>query len=130
MKTNDNIVKKSFVSCIIFIIIVIVVFYFIFRENNYHDVYSILKNANRSYLLLAILCMSCFSICEALNIKTSLNLLKEKTTFKQCYKYALAGFFVAGITPSSSGGDPMQLYLMTKDKIKISNGALTLLLKL
>ena len=131
MKTSDNnIVKKSFISSIIFIFIVIVVFYFIFKDNNYHEVYKILKNANKFYLLIALLCMSSFSICEALNIRTSLKLLKEKTTFKRCYKYALAGFFVAGITPSSSGGDPMQLYLMSKDKIKISNGALTLLLKL
>lgn len=129
-KKNDDILKKSLFSSILFIIIVIVVFYFIFKDNNYKEVYEILINSNKKYLIVAIICMSFFSICEALNIKTSLKLFKEKTTFKDCYKYALAGFFVAGITPSSSGGDPMQLYLMSRDKIKISHGTITLLLKL
>ena len=130
MKKNDNIIKKSFISCIIFVFIVVVVFYFIFKDNNYREMYRIFIASNKFYLLIAILCMATFSICEALNLKNALNLLKEKISFKKCYKYALAGFFVAGITPSSSGGDPMQLYLMSKDKIKTTNGTLTLLLKL
>ena len=128
--SNDNIIKRSLISSIAFIILVVIVFYFIFRDNNYREVYGIYKDSKRAYLLVAVFCMSSFSICEAINLKISLNLLKEKATFRNCYKYALAGFFVAGITPSSSGGDPMQLYLMTQDKIKVSNGALTLLLKL
>jgi len=130
MNENDNIIKKSFISTILFIVIVLIVFYFIFRDNNYKEVYNILINSNKLYLLIGILCMSSFSICEALNIKTALNLFKEKISFKRSYKYALAGFFVAGITPSASGGDPMQLYLMSRDDIKISHGALSLLLKL
>lgn len=127
---NENILKKSFISSIIFILIVIVVFYFIFRDNNYREVYKMVAYSNKFYLLCAILCMASFSICEAINIKISFNLLGDKISFKNCYKYALAGFFVASITPSSSGGDPMQLYLMAKDDIKVSHGALTLLLKL
>ena len=130
MKDNDNILRKSFFSSILFIIIVIVVFYFIFKDNNYKEVYRILVSTNKFYLLVAVLCMSFFSASEALNIKITLNTLGENVTFKSCYKYSLAGFFVSGITPSSTGGDPMQLYLMNKDKIKISHGALALLLKL
>jgi len=127
---NENLVKKSFISTIIFVFIVIIVFYFIFKENNYKEIYHILNNSNKLYLLLALICMSFFSVFEALNIRTALRLFKYKISFKQCYKYALAGFFVAGITPSSTGGDPMQLYLMSKDDVNISHGALVLLLKL
>ena len=130
MNDNDNIIKKSFISAILFTVIVVIVFYFIFKDNSYKEVYHSVLDANKLYLLVALLCMSTFSICEALNIKTALNLFKEKISFKRSYKYALAGFFVAGITPSASGGDPMQLYLMSRDDIKISHGALTLLLKL
>lgn len=129
-KNDDNIVRKSFISSIIFLVIVIVVFYFIFKENNYKEVSQILKNSNYLYLLFAVLCMSCFSIGEALNLKTALAVLGDKVSFKNAYKYALSGFFVASITPSSTGGDPMQLYLMAKDNIKVSHGIIVLLLKL
>ena len=74
--------------------------------------------------------MSLFSICESFNIKTVLKLLGNKISFFKCYKYALSGFFICGVTPSSSGGDPMQLYLMTKDKIPVTHSAITLLVKL
>ena len=74
--------------------------------------------------------MSCFSICEALNLKKALNLCGSKVRFKSTYKYAISGFFASSITPGSSGGDPMQIYLMTKDKIPVSHSAITLLTKL
>ena len=133
MKKNNNdnnILRNSFISSLIFILIVSVVFYFIFKDNDYKEVQFLFLNANRWYLLLAFLCMASFSICEALNLKTSLSVLGNKVSFKNAYKYAISGFFVASITPSSSGGDPMQLYMMARDKIKISHGAITLLIKL
>lgn len=41
--------------------------------------------------------------------------LGEKAGFLQCIKYAFVGFFYSGITPSASGGQPMQLYYMNRD---------------
>ena len=130
---NDNshsIIKKSFISSIIFMVLVLVVFYFIFKNNNYREVQQSLLYADKKYLLLAVICMSFFSICEALNLKIALTALGDKVSYKDAYKYAISGFFVASITPSSTGGDPMQLYLMKRDNIKISHGAISLLVKL
>lgn len=129
MKSN-KILKKSLISTIIFIIFVTIVFYFIFKEINIIEVFNILKTSKKSYLIIAIIFMSFFSICEAVNLKSLLRLFGEKISFFKCYKYALSGFFICGITPSSSGGDPMQLYLMTKDKVPVSHSAITLLTKL
>ena len=42
-------------------------------------------------------------------------------------KYSIAGFFFSSITPSSTGGQPGQLYFMAKDKLKVSHSAFTLL---
>ena len=127
---KDNIIKKGIISILIFIIFVAIVFYFIFRNNNYQEIYLIFKNSKKIYLVIAVLCMACFSISEALNLKKALNLCGSKVSFKSAYEYALAGFFASSVTPSSSGGDPMQLYLMTKDKIPVSHSAITLLTKL
>ena len=129
-KKDDNIIKKSFISSILFVVLVMVVFYFIFKDNNYKEVQHMFLTADRRYIILAIICMSCFSICEALILKTGLGALGDKITFKNAYKYAISGFFVASITPSATGGDPMQLYMMAKDKIKVTHGAIALLVKL
>lgn len=39
----------------------------------------------------------------------------------------LSGFFFSSVTPSASGGDPMQLYYMKKDGLPIGHSALAIL---
>lgn len=74
--------------------------------------------------------MAIYISCEAINIGRSLKILNEKSTFIQNLKYALIGFFFSAITPAASGGQPMQIYYMHKDKISVSNSTLALLLNL
>lgn len=130
MRDKDNILKKSIISALVFVLFVAIVFYFIFRENSYREIYKIFQSSKKIYLLIGILCMAMFSICESLNLKRTLKLLGTKVKFKDTYKYALGGFFTASITPSASGGDPMQIFLMTKDKIPVSHTLIALLVKL
>ena len=73
----------------------------------------------------------CFYIlCEATNIRRTLKALNEKTKIISNIKYALIGFFFSGITPAASGGQPMQIYFMHKDKISVANSTLALLINL
>ena len=85
MKLNNNIIKRSIISIIIFILFVIFVFYFIFKENDLKKLYILVKGSKKIYLLLAFFCMTCFSICEALNLKTTLKLLGNKVSFLNTY---------------------------------------------
>ena len=130
MKSDNNIIKKSIVSSLIFVAFVVIVFIYIFHKNSFAELMIVFSDTRKKFILLGFTCMACFSICEALNLKTALNLFGTKIDFRNAYKYALAGFFTSSITPSSSGGDPMQLYLMTKDKIPVSHSLVTLLTKL
>ena len=129
MKTN-NVLKKSLLSSVFFVILVIIVFYFVFKDLAFKDVLILFKNSNKLYLILAIFCMAGFNFLEGLNIKIILKSLGNKVKYLACYKYAIGSFFTASITPSSSGGDPMALFLMTRDKISVSHSAITLLTKL
>ena len=69
-KNKNNII----ISVLIFGIFVAIVFYFIFRDNNYQEIYLIFKNSKKIYLIIAILCMVSFSISEALILKRALKL--------------------------------------------------------
>ncbi|EWM53829.1 hypothetical protein RF007C_08945 [Ruminococcus flavefaciens 007c] len=57
-----------------------------------------------------------------------LRVLEQKISFFKCLKYSFIGFFFSYITPSSTGGQPMQMYHMKKDKIKIGYSTLIMLL--
>ena len=129
MKAN-SIIKKSLLSSIFFVILVVIVFYFIFKETTFKDVILIFQKSNKTFIFFGILCMFFYNLLEGLNIKIVLNSLGNKIKLSKCYKYAVGAFFTASITPSSSGGDPMAFYLMTKDKIPVSHSAIALFTKL
>ena len=74
--------------------------------------------------------MCIYLICEAINIGRTLKALGEKSTFYRNIKYALIGFFFSSVTPAASGGQPMQIYYMNKDRISVANSTLSLLINL
>ena len=62
-------------------------------------------------------------------IYRNLKILKEDTSFKDCLKYAIVGFFFSAITPAASGGQPVQIYYMHKDNINYTNATVTILIQ-
>ncbi len=122
--------KRMIRNLIIFIILIILTFYIILKDQNITEIFSIFQNVKKQYILIAILSMCIYVVCESINIGRTLKNLNEKTTFWQNIKYALIGFFFSSITPAASGGQPMQIYYMYKDKISVANSTLTLLINL
>ena len=53
--------------------------------------------------------------------------LNYKTSAAACVKYSFVGFFFSGITPSATGGQPMQLYYMQKEGHKVSDSTVVLM---
>ncbi len=101
--------------------------YVIYKELEGQDILGTLKNANIWWVLAAVLAMAIYAVCDGINISRCLKLAGYKISFAQMMKYSFAGFFFSSITPSSTGGQPGQLYYMAKDKLKVSHSAFTLL---
>ena len=122
--------KKLIRNLIIFILLIILTFYIILKDQDISEMYNIISSAKKEFLLIGILCMCFYISCEAINIGRTLKALNEKSTFLKNVKYALIGFFYSSITPAATGGQPMQIYYMHKDKISVANATLTLLINL
>lgn len=122
--------KRMIRNFIIFIALIILTFYIILKDQNIIEIFNILKNVKKQYILIAVLCMCIYIVCEAINIGRTLKILNEKSSFLKNIKYALIGFFFSSITPAASGGQPMQIYYMYKDKITVANSTLALLINL
>ena len=71
--------------------------------------------------------MCWFVMSEGINIARTLKLLDCKISFLSGIKYAFVGFFFSSVTPSASGGDPMQIYYMKKDGLPIGKSTLAIL---
>lgn len=119
--------KKGIVNTIIFLFFISLTFFVIFKEDNVGKIFKIIQKVDIKFIAIAILCMCCFILSEGINIARTLKLLGCKVNFINSIKYALVGFFFSSVTPSASGGDPMQLYYMKKDGLPIGHSALALL---
>jgi len=125
---NDIIKKKKLIkSSFIFIILVLITFIVISKDCNPGDLLSYLSTIDARFILLGAFCMFIFITGEALNLSRILKKLGNNVSLKIAYVYAATGFFFSGITPSSIGGQPLQLYVMNKTNIKISHGSIALL---
>lgn len=125
----DNL-KKIKRNSIIFILLIVLTFYILLKDQNMSEVIRLLLNVKKEYILIGILCMCAFMVCEALNIGRTLKVLSGKRSFIKNIKYAMIGFFFSSITPAASGGQPMQVYYMHKDNISISHSTLSALMEL
>lgn len=122
--------KKNIRNVSIFLLLIYLTFYFIFRGQNFQEILNLIGRVDIKFIVIAIVFMSFFVICDGFNIRKILRNLNEKTTIWKCIKYSLIGFFFSAITPAASGGQPMQIYYMRKENIKIENSTLTFLINL
>lgn len=123
--TRNNIIKYS-----LFILLVGITFYVVFQKNDFGNFLENLKGAHYAYIALGIFCMFVFLEAEASNIRLILKNLGHKLSHLQAFRYSLVGFFFSSITPSSTGGQPAQIYFMNKDGIPIAHSTLALLVEL
>ena len=65
---------------------------------------------------------------EAVCSRIILGRLGHKVRYRRCLGYSFVGFYVSSITPSSTGGQPAQVYYMSKDGIPAAHGALNMML--
>ena len=72
--------------------------------------------------------MVLYFLCETINVTRTLKILGEKSIFLKNFKYTLIGFFFSSITPAASGGQPMEIYYMSRDGLNVANSTLALLL--
>lgn len=128
MKNKKN--KKMIINIIIFIVLIILTFYLILKNQDVTNILDIINNVNKNFIVLAIMAMSIYVICEAININRILKGMGEEVTIFRSIKYTLILFFFSAITPAASGGQPMCIYYMHRDNISIAHATLVLLIQL
>ncbi len=122
--------KTAVTGILIMAAVIVLTFAFVFRKVSPAEMWSAVQSVNPLWLLLGLVMMLIYQIGEGMNLIRPLRLFGYPLSIRHGLKYAMAGFFFSSITPSSSGGQPMQLYYMHTDGVKISHGVLALLVQL
>lgn len=128
IKTIVN--MKMIRNLIIFIGLIILTFYMIFKDQDMNELINVIKSADILFVLLGLFTMFMYFFMEAYNIKKILKTFNNNISIFKALKYTFIGFFFSGITPAASGGQPIEIYYMTKENISGANATLTLLIQL
>ncbi len=92
------------------------------------QVWEAVKLAKWRWLLLGGLCMLCYTGTEGLQNKVTLAAMGHKVPYRHCVQFAAAGFYFSSITPSSTGGQPAQVFYMARRGVPAAHGTLVMLL--
>lgn len=118
--------KRNIISFSFLIILLVLTLWSILKDSDIEEICELMFSLEPSWFCLSAAAAIFFVSAEGFMIWYILKSLKCKVSFFNCIGYSFVGFFFSGITPSASGGQPMQLYYMSKDKLKISDSTVAL----
>ena len=114
----------------LFFLILIILFtcYTIYDKESFLLLKENIRDIKYYYIIICLIIISLYFLLQGIYMKSILNTLKHKISLKKGIFYSMLEFYFSGITPSSTGGQPVQLYYMTKDDIPIRKSYITLML--
>lgn len=119
--------KKYYLNIIFMAVLLGLVFYVLLKDEDLGEILDALRDASIPFMLLAAVAALMYIIMEGVSIQIILLSLGFRVNAIKCVKYSFIGFFFNAITPSATGGQPMQVLYMHDDGINIGASSVTLL---
>ena len=119
--------RKKVINALFLLVVFGLTLYTVFRGEDLRAVVNTIMEVNHIYLIPAAACVVIFVFCESLAIHYMLSTLDIHISRKNCLLYSGVGFFFSAITPSASGGQPMQIYYMNKDHVPLPVSTIVLM---
>lgn len=111
--------KKVILNAAIFLIVFLLTVYGVFHGEDMGDLKEAIRKCEIRWLLPAVACVFLFIWGESLIIWYMMSSYGIHLKKRICFLFSSVGFFFSCVTPSASGGQPMQIYYMKKEKIPI-----------
>lgn len=117
--------KKIKLRSIIILLITIFLFWYILKDNFVKSI-DLIASSNKWLILLSILVYIVYFIIEAYLLKILIDKSCKKYPFKKVIELNMMTKFFNGITPFSLGGQPLQVYELSKNKVPVTKSILVI----
>lgn len=111
----------------IFVAVMILTFWCVFRNQDLGRTMRAVREMSGEFMAAAFFLAVLFVAAEGCMIWYLLRGIGEQTKLFRCISYSFIGFFFSGLTPSATGGQPMQLYYMKRDGHTLSASSVVLM---
>lgn len=109
---------KNKLNILLLILVTIIVLYISLKDNFYEVIMGFSK-LNIFWIIMALILTFGYYYFRSLSLHNFTKKFSSDITFSKILKITFITQFFDGITPSSSGGQPYQIYALNKEKIKI-----------
>jgi len=120
--------KKYIWSILLFLVLFFGTYYFVFKGYSFQQFMDSLQHCNPVYLLAGCGCMFLWAFFEAMYLKRMCYHLGYKINWYQAFGYVFTECYFSAVTPSSIGGQPVQMVEMSKDGIPYRVNSVVILL--
>jgi hypothetical protein len=111
--------KNAKWKTILVLLIMFVVFYIIMKDD-YQNIINTIQSANHLLIVLSIIFIIGYYLLKAECLYLITKEQKKEITYGKMLHQTLITQFFNGITPFSTGGQPMQVYMLNKSGLPIS----------
>lgn len=129
-KTDKGMFSRMARYVVFFVALMAITFWLIFKDQDIGGVFEALSKVNYVWILLGILLMLGYFMMQAQNVRKILASFGEHITIWKSLKFTMIEFFFCALTPGASGGQPVEIYYMTKEKIPASKATLAILVQI
>ena len=113
-----NIIKKN---AIFLLLVIAVILYFVLKDD-FVNIINTLANVNFKWLIFAFVFIVIYFILKSGSLYILSREYSKNLKFSKIFQVSLITQFFNGITPFSSGGQPMEVYYLSKCGIKATRG--------
>ncbi|MCM1990019.1 lysylphosphatidylglycerol synthase transmembrane domain-containing protein [Oceanirhabdus seepicola] len=107
----------------------LVLLIFISLTKGWGDLIKQLTSLKYEWIIGAFLCMFLYWIFESKSLQTIMKSLTKVDSLKKSFKVTMIGQFFNSVTPFASGGQPAQLFALTKEGIGAGEAGSILMMK-
>ena len=112
--------KKYRLNIILLVIVAFIVVFFTLKDD-FNGAMNYFKNMNYLWILVAAIAMLLNIFFQSLSQYRFLKEVDPNYKLSSCFRLMCMAMFFNAITPFSSGGQPFEMYLLSKEGIKVSD---------
>ena len=121
-------IRKNIFYFLIFLLIIYLNYFFVFKKYSFNDLVLSLSYCNPIYIVLSVVAMFSWAFFESLYLRRMLGHLGYKVPWYNAFGYVATETYFSAITPSSMGGQPVQMMEMSRDGILYRVNSVVILL--
>jgi hypothetical protein len=115
---------KKILSFLFIALSIAAVFFIAFSNEDLTNAWDAIKQMNLVWLACILACWFIYTVCDGMNYWFYLHGQGFRISIGRAVNVALIGFYYCNITPSSAGGQPMQVNSLRKAGIPVGYGTM------